>query len=86
MPSPGSSQMHASDQKGTLHPTRPATLIGKLSQPVEHVLRHPLLESTALTNRTFLPKCYSGSAGWPLGDGVTEKLPHWQALAGLLCP
>lgn len=86
MPSPGSPQIHASDQKGTLHPTRPATLIGKLSQPVQHVLRHPLLESTALTSRTFLLKCCSGSAWWPLGDGVTETLPHELALAGLLCP
>ena len=95
MPSPDRPRLVHLIRKG-LCPTRPATLLGKLSQPIEHVLSICCWEPTAPTCRALLlhccsggawwplVRCCSGSAWWPLGDGAKAKLSHCPALAGLL--
>lgn len=76
MLSPDSLQIHASDQKGTLCPTRPATPIGKLRERVRHVLRRPLLgihcpDKQGITAQMLQRQCMAAFGGWS-----KEKLPH----------
>jgi hypothetical protein len=65
MPSPDRPRLVHLIRKG-LCPTRPATLLGKLSQPIEHVLSICCWEPTAPTCRALLLHCCSGGAWWPL--------------------
>lgn len=82
MPSPDSSQIHASDQKGTLCPTRPATLLGNLSQRIQYVLRHPLLEThcpdkQGITAQMLHRGCMAAFGRWSKREATTLSGTCW---------
>lgn len=82
MPSPDSPQIHASDQKGTLCPTRPATLLGKLSQRIPYVLRNPLLgihcpDKQGITAQMLQQECMAAFGRWSKREAATLSSTCW---------